>query len=176
MIPNGLSDTVVFPVFVPSYGWKPGKPWVTNGKPGPGQAAPFMPGIVNPFSAKHAAIDIACVEHTPILAIDDGIVPKTMTVDGTERAGISYHPVYGTCAFIIHEWGLSMYAHLSRMFEPVPGEPIKRGAFIAFAARTGVPHHPCTHVHFAVEIDGFGRVDPWPLIEPSFKNEGWKEK
>ncbi len=105
----------------------------------------FAPHQNNP-SLRHAGIDFAVREGTPILATADGIV---------EFAG--EHDVYGLLITIDHGNGFkTTYGHNSLLLAK-RGERVARGDRIAFSGNTGISTAP--HLHYEVVENGTP-VDP----------------
>jgi len=89
----------------------------------------------------HLGFDLAVVQHTPVVAANDGNVV---------HAG--FFGIYGNAVIIDHGCGLqSLYAHLSS-FDVKEGEAVKRGQVIAHSGQTGLAGGD--HLHFTILLDG----------------------
>lgn len=96
------------------------------------------------FGYPHNGLDIGCPEGTPVLACDDGVVIFT---DDVPDSG-------GTGVIIRHEWGSSLYWHLSKITAGV-GYPVKKGEQIGLSGSTGFATGP--HLHFGIKVT----KEPW---------------
>jgi len=100
----------------------------------------------------HLGFDLAVVEHTPVVAANDGVVV---------HAG--FLGIYGNTVIIDHGCGLqSLYAHLSSM-EVKPGDNVRRGQTIAHSGQTGLAGGD--HLHFTMLLDGIP-VNPVEWWDP----------
>jgi murein DD-endopeptidase MepM/ murein hydrolase activator NlpD len=89
----------------------------------------------------HLGFDLAVVQHTPVVAANDGRVIY-----------VGFLGIYGNVVVIDHGCGLqSFYAHLSS-FEVKEGEEVKRGQVIAHSGQTGLAGGD--HLHFTMLLDG----------------------
>jgi hypothetical protein len=89
----------------------------------------------------HLGFDLAAVQHTPVVAANDGRVIY-----------VGFLGIYGNVVVIDHGCGLqSFYAHLSS-FEVKEGEEVKRGQVIAHSGQTGLAGGD--HLHFTMLLDG----------------------
>ncbi|MEZ4712573.1 MAG: M23 family metallopeptidase [Caldilineaceae bacterium] len=120
----------------------------------------FRPGGV--ALRGHNGIDFLTPEGTNILAVDSGQVQFV----ANDPNGFGIH------VMLIHAWGRSIYAHLSRAAVG-NGQPVRRGDSIGASGNTGASSGP--HLHFAIadnpfeENDGWGGfIDPLPYLPPSF--------
>lgn len=109
------------------------------------------------FGYPHNGLDIACPTGTPILACDEGEVSFADDIPDTDGKGM----------ILKHEWGLSLYWHLSQCFVKL-GYKAEKGALIGYSGATGYVTGP--HLHFGtkvfgVEIPGMkGWTDPLKYI------------
>lgn len=110
--------------------------------------------VVNGVPAnRHAAIDIANKEGTPIMASNDGKV-------------VLSESIYLTGNTIIIDHGLnvfSIYAHMSKLQAEV-GQEVKQGQVIGLMGTTGFSTGP--HLHYGMLI-GNTYVNPQPFFEAS---------
>jgi murein DD-endopeptidase MepM/ murein hydrolase activator NlpD len=100
----------------------------------------------------HLGFDLAVVQHTPVLAANDGRVVY-----------VGFLGIYGNAVVIDHGCGLqSLYAHLSS-FEVKEGQEVKRGQVIAHSGQTGLAGGD--HLHFTMLLDGIP-VNPVEWWDP----------
>ncbi len=100
----------------------------------------------------HLGFDLAVVEHTPVVAANDGVV---------EFAG--FLGIYGNAIILDHGCGLqSLYGHLSSIGVKV-GDSVKRGQVIGRSGQTGLAGGD--HLHFTVLLDGIP-VNPVEWWDP----------
>jgi murein DD-endopeptidase MepM/ murein hydrolase activator NlpD len=100
----------------------------------------------------HLGFDLAVVQHTPVLAANDGRVIY-----------VGFFGIYGNVVVIDHGCGLqSLYAHLSG-FDVKEGEEVKRGQVIAHSGQTGLAGGD--HLHFTMLLDGIP-VNPVEWWDP----------
>ena len=91
---------------------------------------------------KHAGVDLAAKEGTPVYACADGVVSET----------VAMHGVFGNVIVIKHDGGFSStYAHLSKM-EVNKKTPIEQGQLIGLVGHTGAATGP--HLHFEIRKNG----------------------
>jgi murein DD-endopeptidase MepM/ murein hydrolase activator NlpD len=89
----------------------------------------------------HLGFDLAVVQHTPVVAANDGVVVYA-----------GYFGIYGTAIVIDHGRGLqSLYGHLSSL-DVRAGDHVTRGQVIARSGQTGLAGGD--HLHFSVLLDG----------------------
>lgn len=94
----------------------------------------------------HLGFDLSVVQHTPVVASNDGVVVLA------ERLGI-----YGNCIVVDHGYGLqSIYGHLSAIGVKV-GDSVKRGQEMAKSGATGLAGGD--HLHFTMQVDGI-QINP----------------
>src|SRR3990167_6123949 len=117
---------------------------------------------VNPQNYKqyglngHEGIDYACSTGTEILACDSGVIIRAITYTGG----------YGKNIKIYHNWGESVYAHLSQI-SLTEGAQVQAGQKIGLSGNTGNSTGP--HLHFGIRVNPFygddgmlGFSDPEP--------------
>ncbi|MGO8734890.1 MAG: M23 family metallopeptidase [Terriglobia bacterium] len=89
----------------------------------------------------HLGFDLAVVQHTPVVAANDGKVIY-----------VGFLGIYGNVVIIDHGCALqSLYAHLSS-FDVKEGEEVKHGQVIAHSGQTGLAGGD--HLHFTMLLDG----------------------
>jgi murein DD-endopeptidase MepM/ murein hydrolase activator NlpD len=94
----------------------------------------------------HLGFDLSVVQHTPVVAANDG---KVVWAD---RLGI-----YGNCIVLDHGYGLqSIYGHLSSIGVKV-GDAVKKGQEMGKSGATGLAGGD--HLHFTMQLDGV-QVNP----------------
>ncbi|MDD5006372.1 MAG: peptidoglycan DD-metalloendopeptidase family protein [Candidatus Omnitrophica bacterium] len=91
------------------------------------------------FGYPHNGVDFACPIGTPILACDDGKVCYADSVPDRDGIGIN----------IGHDWGMSQYWHLSKLFAKY-GAVVKKGDVIGISGATGIATGP--HLHFGTYV------------------------
>jgi murein DD-endopeptidase MepM/ murein hydrolase activator NlpD len=100
----------------------------------------------------HLGFDLAVVQHTPVVAANDGKVVY-----------VGFLGIYGNVVVIDHGCGLqSFYAHLSSS-EVKEGEDVKHGQVIAHSGQTGLAGGD--HLHFTMLLDGIP-VNPVEWWDP----------
>jgi len=100
----------------------------------------------------HLGFDLAVVQHTPVLAANDGRVIY-----------VGFFGIYGNVVVIDHGCGLqSFYAHLSS-FDVKEGDAVKREQVIAHSGQTGLAGGD--HLHFTMLLDGIP-VNPVEWWDP----------
>ena len=103
--------------------------------------------------SRHAGIDIACAEGTPVAAANAGKIVYS-----------GYVQVTGNTVIIEHGMGLhSVYMHMSSL-NCETDQTIGRGDIIGEVGATGYANGP--HLHFDFQIGGYS-VNPWPLFDGS---------
>ena len=99
----------------------------------------------------HSGFDIANVEGTPILAVEDGTV-----IDSGPAQG------YGQWIRIRHADGaISVYGHMQSLYVAV-GEQVHAGQEIAGMGSLGFSTG--SHLHFEIWPDGANAIDPAPWL------------
>jgi hypothetical protein len=89
----------------------------------------------------HRALDIRLPTGTPILAVDDGVVVRTVHVDRSDA---------GLWVGVRHASGLTTrYLHLSRVLVDV-GQAVRRGEPIGLSGNTGNSSTPHLHIDLSV--------------------------
>ncbi len=104
--------------------------------------------------AIHPAIDIAGAEGSPVFAADSGVVVY---------AGWSDHG-YGNLLVIDHGGAQSAYAHMSTVAVTC-GQSVSQGEVVGAIGNTG--NSSGAHLHFEINIGGFGKVNPWNYLPAS---------
>jgi len=100
----------------------------------------------------HLGFDLAVVQHTPVVAANDGRVIY-----------VGFFGIYGNVVVIDHGCGLqSFYAHLSS-FDVKEGDDVKHGQVIAHSGQTGLAGGD--HLHFTMLLDGIP-VNPVEWWDP----------
>lgn len=96
----------------------------------------------------HNGIDFAVAQGTPVTSCADGkIIECAMDING-----------YGLYIKISHEWGESIYGHLSEQSVTV-NQYVARGDLIGKSGNTGNSTGP--HLHFGIRISPYSRSDGW---------------
>ncbi|HZP00577.1 MAG TPA: M23 family metallopeptidase [Terriglobia bacterium] len=89
----------------------------------------------------HLGFDLAVVQHTPVVAANDGVIVYA-----------GWFGIYGNAVVIDHGCGIqSLYGHLSSIGVK-EGEQVKRGQEIARSGQTGLAGGD--HLHFTILLDG----------------------
>jgi murein DD-endopeptidase MepM/ murein hydrolase activator NlpD len=101
--------------------------------------------------AIHPAIDIAGAEGSPVYAADSGVVVYS---------GWSDHG-YGNLLVIDHGGAQSAYAHMSAVAVTC-GQSVSQGEVVGAIGNTG--NSSGAHLHFEINIGGFGKVNPWNYL------------
>jgi len=96
----------------------------------------------------HNGLDWGMPEGQKIMAVDEGFV---MSIEERPQG-------FGRYVKIQHEWGQSLYAHLSE-FKVVLNQPVQQGDVIALSGNTGNSTGP--HLHFGMRIKPYSKVDGW---------------
>jgi len=105
----------------------------------------------------HLGFDLAAVQHTPVVAANDGKVIY-----------VGFLGIYGNAVVIDHGCGLqSFYAHLSS-FDVKEGEEVKHGQVIARSGQTGLAGGD--HLHFSMLLDGIP-VNPVEWWDPHWVHD-----
>ncbi|MEH0146891.1 M23 family metallopeptidase [Corynebacterium sp. Q4381] len=111
----------------------------------------FTSGFGPRWGTMHNGIDIANVNGTPILAVQDGTV-----IDSGPAQG------YGNWIRILHNDGaVSVYGHMQSLNVAV-GDRVTAGQQIAGMGNMGFSTG--THLHFEIHPDGTNPVDPVPWL------------
>ena len=127
------------------------------------------PAFYRPFGLNgHEGLDVAAPVGTPVTAMHAGIV----TV-------LSAPASYGRYATVEADWGLTLYAHLSRALRD--GEHVQARELIGYSGNTGTSTGP--HLHIGVKpkpIDagnGYkGWIDPLPLLQEGERMEAIRKE
>jgi len=97
----------------------------------------------------HEGIDLRARVGTPVLAVADGFAQEVI-----DQGKIGY----GKYIKLIHDFGETIYAHLSE-FKIRQGTEVKKGKVIALSGNTGNSTGP--HLHFGLRINPYNRRDGW---------------
>jgi len=97
----------------------------------------------------HEGIDLRASTGTEVVACDDGFCQEAF-----DQGNVGY----GKYIKLIHDWGESVYAHLSE-FKIRQGTEVKKGQTIAKSGNTGNSTGP--HLHFGMRINPYNRSDGW---------------
>jgi len=96
----------------------------------------------------HNGLDWGMPEGQEIRAVDEGFIIRVEErLDG-----------FGKHVKIQHQWGQSLYAHLSD-FRATLNQPVKQGDVIGLSGNTGFSTGP--HLHFGVRIKPYNLEDGW---------------
>lgn len=105
-------------------------------------------------AAIHPAIDVGGIDgSTPIYAADSGVVVYT----GWSEYG------YGYLVVIDHGYAQTVYAHLFSSAVSC-GQAVYQGGQIGTLGNSGNSTGP--HLHFEININGFGKVNPLDYVSP----------
>lgn len=111
----------------------------------------FTSGFGMRWGAAHNGVDIANVNGTPIVAVEDGVV-----IDSGPAQG------FGNWIRIRHEDGsVSVYGHMESLDVAV-GDHVTAGQKIAGMGSMGFSTG--SHLHFEIHPDGVNPVDPAPWL------------
>jgi murein DD-endopeptidase MepM/ murein hydrolase activator NlpD len=108
----------------------------------------------------HEAVDILAPRHTPVHAVEDGVIAKLFTSRGGGITVYQFDPTGRFCYY---------YAHLERYTDGMrDGQPVRRGDVLGYVGTSGNAPPNTPHLHFAIfELDASrqwwkGRaVDPY---------------
>ncbi len=113
------------------------------------QAFGENPAIYRRFNLPgHNGLDWGMPVGEEILAVDEGFVILVK-----EEAG-----GFGRHIKIQHQWGQSLYAHLSQ-FKAVLNQPVKQGDVIGLSGNSGFSTGP--HLHFGMRTKPYEKNDGW---------------
>ena len=91
----------------------------------------------------HEALDIMAPRHTPVLAVEDGVIAKVYTSKG--GGGLSLYQFDPTNTYCYY------YAHLDRYADGIrDGSRVRRGQVIGYVGSTGNASPDAPHLHFAI--------------------------
>jgi murein DD-endopeptidase MepM/ murein hydrolase activator NlpD len=113
----------------------------------------------------HEALDIMVPRHTPVLAVDDGVIAKLFLSQG--GGGITIYQFDPTETFCYY------YAHLDRYAPNLKeGQRVRRGDVIGYVGSTGNASPDAPHLHFAIFRMGLERqwwkgepINPYPVFK-----------
>lgn len=113
----------------------------------------------------HHAIDIFRPTGTPLYAVVDGVIEKTMYSGAGGKSIYLYDESRAFCFY---------YAHLDKYAEGiVPGAQVKRGDLIGYVGTTGNARRSGAHLHFQIMRSstpeqnwwtGAGVLNPYPVL------------
>jgi murein DD-endopeptidase MepM/ murein hydrolase activator NlpD len=93
-------------------------------------------------TSRHEAIDILAPRHTPVRAVEDGVVAKLFT---SVRGGITLYQFDPSGTYCYY------YAHLDRYAEGLrEQQPLRRGDLIGYVGTSGNAPAETPHLHFAI--------------------------
>lgn len=96
----------------------------------------------------HNGLDFATPVGSDVQAVDSGrVVEVAFDEEG-----------YGNYVKIVHLWGESLYAHLSKTYTDI-GMLVMRGQIIGLSGASGNATGP--HLHFALRVNPYNRKDGW---------------
>lgn len=91
----------------------------------------------------HEALDIMAPRHTPVLAVEDGVIAKVFNSKG--GGGLSLYQFDPTNTYCYY------YAHLDRYADGIrDGSRVRRGQVIGYVGSTGNASPDAPHLHFAI--------------------------
>lgn len=96
----------------------------------------------------HNGLDFGIPVGSVVDAVDNGVVVES----ANDPQG------YGNYIKIRHQWGESLYAHLSEPLVSV-NQVVKKGQKIGLSGNTGNSTGP--HLHYAMRVNPFNRADGW---------------
>jgi peptidoglycan LD-endopeptidase LytH len=113
----------------------------------------------------HEALDIMAPRHTPVLAVDDGVIAKLFNSQG--GGGITIYQFDPTETYCYY------YAHLDRYAPNLKeGQRVRRGDVIGHVGSTGNASPNAPHLHFAIFRMGLERqwwkgepINPYPVLK-----------
>lgn len=130
-----------------------------------------LDGLEN--SGSHPAIDVKIPVGTPVFAIANGVVAKTMSADtGFGTHIVILHPNVPLLDNSNQKTTLySAYAHLSKIMVS-EGEVVKKGQQIGLSGDTGLSSAP--HLHFQMDTDSAPFHPYWPFTYKDISDAGLK--
>ena len=91
----------------------------------------------------HAAIDIMAPRHTPVRAVEDGVIARAFDSRGAGGLNVYQFDLTGTYCYY--------YAHLDRYADGMrDGMKVQRGQVIGYVGTTGNASPNAPHLHFAI--------------------------
>jgi len=91
----------------------------------------------------HEALDIMAPRHTPVRAVEDGVIAKVYNSKG--GGGLSLYQFDPTNTYCYY------YAHLDRYADGIrDGSRVRRGQVIGYVGSTGNASPNAPHLHFAI--------------------------
>jgi peptidoglycan LD-endopeptidase LytH len=112
----------------------------------------------------HEAIDIMAPRHTPVLAVEDGMIQKLFT---SAAGGLSIYQFEPSGMFTYY------YAHLDRYAPGLrEGQQVRRGDVIGYVGSTGNASPNAPHLHFGIFRQTPERqwwkgepINPYPILK-----------
>jgi murein DD-endopeptidase MepM/ murein hydrolase activator NlpD len=112
----------------------------------------------------HEAIDIMAPRHTPVRAVEEGVIQKLFTSAG---GGLTIYQFDPTGTFTYY------YAHLDRYAPGLrEGQQVRRGDVIGYVGSSGNASPNAPHLHFAIFRQTAERqwwkgepVNPYPILK-----------
>ena len=90
----------------------------------------------------HEAIDIMAPRHTPVVAVEDGVIAKVFNSKGGGLTIYQFDPTSTYCYY---------YAHLERYADGIQeGVRVRRGQVIGYVGSSGNAPPNAPHLHFAI--------------------------
>ena len=91
---------------------------------------------------RHEALDILAPRHTPVLAVEDGVIARLFN---SAQGGITIYQYDPGKQYVYY------YAHLDRYAENLnEGDRVRRGQVIGYVGTTGNAPRNTPHLHFAI--------------------------
>ena len=95
-------------------------------------------------SRRHEAMDLLAPRHTPVIAVEDGIVARLLT---SPAGGITVYQLDPTTTYAYY------YAHLERYAAGlVEGATVSRGQILGYVGTSGNAPRDTPHLHFAIFV------------------------
>lgn len=113
---------------------------------------------------RHEAIDILAPRHTPVVAVEDGVIAKLFN---SVAGGITVYQFDPTQTFTYY------YAHLERYADGLEeGASVARGQLLGYVGTSGNAPKDTPHLHFSISLlTGDKRwwegtaIDPFPILK-----------
>ena len=91
----------------------------------------------------HEALDIMAARHTPVIAVEDGVIAKVYNSKG--GGGLSLYQFDPTNTYCYY------YAHLDRYADGIrDGVRVRRGQVVGYVGSTGNASADAPHLHFGI--------------------------
>jgi murein DD-endopeptidase MepM/ murein hydrolase activator NlpD len=95
-------------------------------------------------SRRHEAMDLLAPRHTPIVAVEDGVIARLFE---SKAGGITIYQFDPSATYVYY------YAHLQRYAPGLEeGMQVKRGQVIGYVGTTGNAPPDTPHLHFAIFV------------------------